>query len=157
MKKLHFSSMAILFALFAMVSFTACSSDDDETPSTEDIKTNIVGMWQCTHISGWDYDDTDEENMIKVDQDIPEAESFRTLYKVDGTFKQYYYSKTYGWDLGSTCKYEVSGNKIILYDSHGDIDVTANVISIKGDVAILEVTLEEGPQYKQRQTYKRVY
>lgn len=149
--------MAILFALFAMVSFTACSSDDDETPSTEDIKTNIVGMWQCTHISGWGYDDTDEENIIKVDQDIPEAESFRTLYKADGTFKQYYYSKIYGWDLESTCKYEVSGNKIILYDSHGDIDVTANVISIKGDVAILEGTLEEGPQYKQRQTYKRVY
>lgn len=34
---------------------------------------------------------------------------------------------------------------------------TTIVISIKGDVAILEVTLEEGPQYKQRQTYKRVY
>ena len=56
MKKLHFSPMAILFALFTMVSFTACSSDDDETPSTEDIKTNIIGMWQWTHVSGWDYD-----------------------------------------------------------------------------------------------------
>lgn len=151
--------MAILFALFAMVSFTACSSDDDETPSTEDIKTNIVGMWQCTHISGWGYDDTDEENMIKVDQDIPEAESFRMLFKGDGTCKEYdYYSEPYdGWDLAYTYKYEVSGNKIILYDSHGDIDGTANVLSIKGDVAIFEVTLEEGPQYKQRQTYKRVY
>lgn len=37
MKKLHFSLLAILFALFAMVSFTACSSDDEDTPSTEDV------------------------------------------------------------------------------------------------------------------------
>lgn len=156
MKKLHFSSMAILFALFAMVSFTACSSDDDETPSTEDIKTNIVGMWQSTHISGWDYDDTDEENMIKVDQDIPEAESYRMLFKGDGTCKEYYWDD-YKWHLDDTYKYEVSGNKIIFYDSHGDIEGTANVLSIKGDVAIFEVTLEEGPQYKHRTTFKRVY
>lgn len=156
MKKLHFSSMAILFALFAMVSFTACSSDEDETPSTEDIKTNIVGMWQSTHISGWDYDDTDEENLIKVDQDIPEADSYRMLFKGDGTCKEYYWDD-YKWHLDGTYKYEVSGNKIILYDSHGDIDETVNVVSIKGDIAIFEVTLEEGPQYKQRATFKRVY
>lgn len=148
--------MTILFALFAMVSFTACSSDDDETPSTEDIKTNIVGMWQSTHISGWDYDDTDEENLIKVDQDIPEADSYRMLFKGDGTCKEYYWDD-YKWHLDGTYKYEVSGNKIILYDSHGDIDETVNVVSIKGDIAIFEVTLEEGPQYKQRATFKRVY
>ena len=148
--------MAILFALFAMVSFTACSSDDDETPSTEDIKTNIVGMWQSTHISGWDYDDTDEENMIKVDQDIPEAESYRMLFKGDGTCKEYYWDD-YKWHLDDTYKYEVSGNIIIFYDSHGDIYGTVNVLSIKGDVAIFELTLEEGPQYKNRTTFKRVY
>lgn len=148
--------MAILFALFAMVSFTACSSDDDETPSTEDINTNIVGMWQSTHISGWDYDDTDEENLIKVDQDIPEADSYRVLFKGDGTCKEYYWDD-YKWHLDGTYKYEVSGNKIIFYDSHGDIEGTANVLSIKGDVAIFELTLEEGAQYKHRLTFKRVY
>lgn len=148
--------MAILFALFAMVSFTACSSDDDETPSAEDIKTNIVGMWQSTHISGWDYDNTDEENLIKVDQDIPEADSYRMLFKGDGTCKEYYWDD-YKWHLDGTYKYEVSGNKIIFYDSHGDIEGTANVLSIKGDVAIFELTLEEGPQYKHRTTFKRVY
>ena len=54
MKKLHFSLMAILFALFSMVSFTACSSDDDDDTSVSgDIKTNIVGTWELTHIKGW--------------------------------------------------------------------------------------------------------
>lgn len=114
MKKLHFSSMAILFALFTMVSFTACSSDDDETPSTEDIKTNIIGKWQLTHVSGWQYDNT-EDDLIKVDQDIPEKQGKRLLFKGDGTYKKYWYSGISGWySPGYTCnKYEVSGNKII--------------------------------------------
>lgn len=84
MKKLHFSLMAILFALFSMVSFTACSSDDDDAPSQDDIKTNCIGMWQTTHISGWGYDDTEDENLIKVDQDVPEGDSERILFKGDG-------------------------------------------------------------------------
>ena len=81
MKKLYFAFTAILFALFSMVSFTACSSDDDDTPSTEVIKNNIVGMWQTTHIAGWGYDDTEDENLIKVDQDVPEEKSERILFK----------------------------------------------------------------------------
>lgn len=74
--------MAILFALFSMVSFTACSSDDDDTPSTEKIKSNIVGMWQTTHIAGWGYDDTEDENLIKVDQDVPEEKMSAFFLKV---------------------------------------------------------------------------
>ena len=157
MEKLHFSSMAILFALFTMVSFTACSSDDDETPSTEDIKTNIIGKWQLTHVSGWQYDNT-EDDLIKVDQDIPEKQGKRLLFKGDGTYKKYWYSGISGWySPGYTCnKYEVSGNKIILYTSSGTIEETVNVVLIKGDVVIFETTLEEGPQYKQRITYKRI-
>ena len=76
MKKLYFAFTAILFALLSMVSFTACSSDDD-VPSTEEIKNNIVGMWQTTHIAGWGYDDTEDENLIKIEQDVPEEKSER--------------------------------------------------------------------------------
>ena len=80
----------------------------------------------------------------------------QTWVKGDGTCKEYY-SDNDRWHFDGTCKYEVSGNKIILYDSNGDIDGTANVVSIKGDIAIFEETLEEGAQYKRRTTYKRVY
>lgn len=156
MKKLHFSLMAILFALFSMVSFTACSSDDDDAPSQDDIKTNCIGMWQTTHISGWDYDDTDDENLIKVDQDVPEGEADRILFKGDGTYK-WYENVDGNWQSSDyTCKYEVSGNKIILYGDRGDMDITYTVVSFKNDTVVLEVTLDEGPQYKQRITCKRV-
>ena len=141
-----------------MVSFTACSSDDDDTPSTEEIKSNIVGMWQTTHIAGWGYDDTEDENLIKVDQDVPEENSERILFKGDGTYKGYWYLGSYGWQSSNYIhKYEVFGNKIILYASNGYIGDTYHVVSIKGDVVVLEVTLDEGPQYKQQITCKRIY
>ena len=77
MKKLHFSLLAILFALFAMVSFTACSSDDEDTPSTEDVQTNIIGMWQPTHVTGYDWDENDKP--AKVDKDIEEEDCIKVL------------------------------------------------------------------------------
>ena len=78
--------------------------------------------------------------------------------KVMIPIKKYWYSGISGWySPGYTCnKYEVSGNKIILYTSSGTIEETVNVVLIKGDVVIFETTLEEGPQYKQRITYKRI-
>ena len=155
MRKLYFAFTVILFALFSMVSFTSCSSDDDNVPSTEEIKSNIVGMWQTTHIAGWGYDDTEDENLIKVDQDVPEGDSDRILFKGDGTYKWYWYDGG-DWRYIYTCKYEVSGNKIILYDDRGDIDIIYTVVSFKNDTVVLEVTLDEGPQYKQRITCKRV-
>ncbi len=113
-------------------------------------------MWQTTHISGWDYDDTDDENLIKVDQDVPEGETVRILFKGDGTYK-WYENVDGNWQSSDyTCKYEVSGNKIILYDDRGDMDITYTVVSFKNDTVVLEVTLDEGPQYKQRITCKRV-
>lgn len=157
MKKLHYALMAILFASFSMVSFTACSSDDDDVPSTEDIKTNIVGMWQTIHVSGWSYDDTEDENLIKVDQDVTGQDSQRILFKGDGTCYLFYYS-TYSnkWvaEYGSYT-YDVSGNKIIVYYKN-IVDQTYTVLSFKNDVVVLQYNMDEGPEYKTNITCKRV-
>lgn len=37
-------------------------------------------MWQTTHISGWAYDDTEEENLVKVDKDVAEKDSRQFLF-----------------------------------------------------------------------------
>ena len=87
MKKLHFSLLAILFALFAMVSFTACSSDDEDTPSTEDVQTYIIGMWQPTHVTGYDWDENDKPAKVDKDIDIDDAASFE--FEQGGTFNEY--------------------------------------------------------------------
>ncbi len=159
MKKLHFSLVAILFALCAMVSFTACSSSDDDTPSTETIKTNIVGMWQTTHVSGWAYDNTKEENLIKVDQDIADKSEYaeRILFKGDGTCYWYYYSTSSNkWVTAYlSYTYDVSGNKIIVYYKN-TVEQTYTVLSLKNDEAVLQYTMDEGPEYKTNITVKRV-
>lgn len=92
MKKLHFSLLAILFALFAMVSFTACSSDDEDTPSTEDVQTYIIGMWQPTHVTGYDWDENDKPAKVDkdIDIDIDDVVSFE--FKQGGTFNEYYWT-----------------------------------------------------------------
>ena len=142
-----------------MVSFTACSSDDDDVPSTEEIKKNIVGMWQTTHISGWAYDDTEDENLIKVDQDITDNSEYaqRVLFKGDGTCYMYYYS-TYSnkWvSISGSFTYDVSGNKIIVYYKN-TVEQTYTVLSYKNDVVVLQYNMDEGPEYKTSITCKRV-
>ena len=156
MKKLHLSFVAILFALLAMVSFTACSSSDDDAPSAENIKTNIVGMWQTTHISGWTYDDTEDENLIKINRDIDTEEADRVLFKGDGTCYRYYYYNG-GWKLSyGNYTYDVSGNQIIIYYKTA-VEQIYTVLSLKGDVVVLQYCMDEGEAYKTTLTCKRVY
>ena len=100
MKKLHFSLLAILFALFAMVSFTACSSDDEDTPSPEDVQTNIIGIWQPTHVTGYNWDENDKPAKVDQDIDIDDVISFE--FKQGGTFNEYIWT-------GSKWKIECSG------------------------------------------------
>lgn len=151
--------MAMLFALFSMVSFTACSSDDDDVPSTEEIKTHIVGMWQTVHVSGWAYDDTEDENLIKVDQDIADKseDAQRVLFRGDGSCYLYYYSTNRNeWvvEYGSYT-YDVSGDKIIVYYKNA-VDQTYTVLSLKNDVLVLQYNMDEGPKYKTKITCRRV-
>lgn len=112
MKKLHFSLLAILFALFAMVSFTACSSDDEDTPSTEDVQTYIIGMWQPTHVTGYDWDENDKPAKVDkdIDIDIDDAVSFE--FEQGGTFNEYYWTGN-KWKIDCSGEgYTISGNKL---------------------------------------------
>lgn len=152
--------MAILFALCSTVSFTACSSSDDDSLSAETIKENIVGMWQTTHISGWTYDDTEDENLIKIEQDVTEDSRYahRILFKGDGSCYSYIYGKSsHSWiSLSNYFTYDISGSKIILYYKN-EVDETYTVLSINDDTIVLQITLEDGPQYKTIVTCKKVY
>lgn len=158
MKKLHFSFVAIFFALLATVSLAACSSSDDDMPSSEDIRNNIVGMWQKTHISGWAYDDTKDENLIQVDKDLAEEESQRYLFKNDGTCSFYYYSSYYSkWVSLGNYTYEISGSRILIYNNKMQLRDSYTVLSLNGDVAVLQYTMDDGEQYKTNITCKKLY
>ena len=158
MKKLHFSLLAILFALFAMVSFTACSSDDDDTPSPEDVQTYIIGMWQPTHVKGYDWD-KDEDKPVKVDKDIDidndDAISFE--FKQGGTFNEYVWTGN-KWKIECSGEaYTISGNKLTTYEEDGvNVLDVYTIQSINLTTMVLKYNLDGNASYPSTITFKKI-
>ena len=158
MKKLHFFLLAIPFALFAMVSFTACSSDDDDTPSAEDIQTSIIGIWQPTHVSGYDWD-KDEDKPVKVDKDIDididDAISFE--FKQGGTFNEYIWTGS-KWKIECSGEgYSISGNKLTTYEEDGiNVLDVYTIQSINSTTMVLKYNLDGNASYPSTITFKKI-
>lgn len=140
MKKLHFSLLAILFALFAMVSFTACSSDDEDTPSPEDVQTNIIGIWQPTHVTGYDWD-KENDKPAKVDQDIDIDDAISFEFKQGGTFNEYIWT----------------GNKLTTYEEDGiNVLDVYTIQSINSTTMVLKYNLDGNASYPSTITFKKI-
>ena len=156
MKKLHFSLLAILFALFAMVSFTACSSDDDDTPSAEDIQTSIIGIWQPTHVSGYDWD-KDEDKPVKVDKDIDIDDAISFEFKQGGTFNEYVWTES-KWKIECSGEgYKISGNKLTTYEEDGvNVLDVYTIQSINSTTTVLKYNLDGNASYPSTITFKKI-
>lgn len=155
MKKLHFSLLAILFALFAMVSFTACSSDDEDTPSTEDVQTYIIGMWQPTHVTGYDWDGNGNPARVDKDIDIDDVVAFE--FKQGGTFNEYYWTGN-KWKIECPGEgYDISGNKLTTYeeDRINVLDVYT-IQSINLTTMVLKYNLDGNASYPSTITFKKI-
>lgn len=157
MKKLHFSLLAILFALFAMVSFTACSSDDEDTPSTEDVQTYIIGMWQPTHVTGYDWDENDKPAKVDqdIDIDIDDVVSFE--FKQNGIFNEYAWTGN-KWEIDCSGEhYNISGNKLTTYDVDGITVLDVYTIqSINLTTMVLKYNLDGNASYPSTITFKKI-
>lgn len=157
MKKLHFSLLAILFALFAMVSFTACSSDDEDTPSTEDVQTYIIGMWQPTHVTGYDWDENDKPAKVDqdIDIDIDDVDSFE--FKQNGIFNEYAWTGN-KWEIDCSGEhYNISGNKLTTYDVDGTTVLDVYTIqSINLTTMVLKYNLDGNATYPSTITFKKI-
>ena len=157
MKKLHFSLLAILFALFAMVSFTACSSDDEDTPSPEDVQTYIIGMWQPTHVTGYDWDENDKPAKVDqdIDIDIDDVDSFE--FKQNGIFNEYAWTGN-KWKIECSGEaYTISGNKLTTYEEDGTnvLDVYT-IQSINLTTMVLKYNLDGNASYPSTITFKKI-
>lgn len=157
MKKLHFSLLAILFALFAMVSFTACSSDDEDTPSAEDIQTNIIGIWQTTHVTGYVWDENDKHKTAKVDQDIDIDDATAFEFKQGGTFNEYFWTGE-KWRIGRSGEaYTISGNKLTTYEEDGiNVLDVYTIQSINSTTMVLKYNLDDNASYPGTITFKKI-
>ncbi|MGI6224332.1 MAG: hypothetical protein ACOYJG_12125 [Prevotella sp.] len=157
MKKLRLFSLFTLIGL-CLISFTACSDDDDDDVSSDDIANNIIGTWETTHVAGYWYDYTEDENIISIDEDVDEEDRVRLTFNANGTCQYYYYIST--WDEwyreSGSYTYNIMGDKIVICDSKGEVEDTFKVLSVNSTQAVIEGTLDEGDSYTFRITLKKV-
>ena len=106
MKKLFF----IVAAMFAVVSFSACSDDDDNKDAS------IVGIWQITHSKGWT---TYNDNGVRTE--------WSDTYPSEG----YYY--TYTFSENGICTLNTYTNGVEDEDSpfHYSYSISGNTLTMK--------------------------
>ncbi|MDD7250807.1 MAG: lipocalin family protein [Prevotellaceae bacterium] len=158
MKKTGWISLLMLLTI-GMLAFASCS-DDDDAPSEQEVKEHIVGTWQSTHISGYWYDDNDDNSIVKVDRELKSAEQHRIHILQDGSFYEFRYSTfTSSWyPEGDSQNYTISENKFIVTKKYGSLSskYVYTIISISDNTLVLGGCLDEGSKYTYRLTYKRV-
>lgn len=90
---------------------TATSCDDEEEVSNS----NIAGLWETTHSSGWE-----EINSEREEWDEPLGESDRTMLQLDADGTMRMWSKNYP-DDAEEGRYSLDGNYLTM--DYGEEDV----------------------------------
>ena len=143
MKKLFL----IVAAMFAAVSFSACSDDDDK-----DKDASIVGTWEYTHLTGYD------NGVIVVDKDIPKDDEpmHYLTFNSNGTWTEEYPNS------GHTSKgtYSINGDKLTktYHDDKDDGYTEQSVVEIPNSATlnIIDIDEEDGYNGREVRTYKRI-
>jgi len=98
MKKFYSYLTAVLMIALVSVSFTACSSDDDDESSLSFTKEIIVGKWKITNIAGNNEHSSwlsvGSEAEFKSDGTCVGWFSMEDAYKIEGGRIKTYYART---------------------------------------------------------------
>ena len=143
MKKLFL----IVAAMFAAVSFSACSDDDDK-----DKDASIVGTWEYTHLTGYD------NGVIVVDKDNPKDDEpmHYLTFNSNGTWTEEYPNS------GHTSKgtYSINGDKLTktYHDDKDDgyTEQSLEEIPNSATLNIIDIDEEDGYNGREVRTYKRI-
>ncbi len=131
MKKLNYLWMLGLL-MFAAVSFSACSSDDDEPGSNSD----LVGLWEVIADKGWEK--VDGKIDAQWDQEGDEiGDKYQFEFKEDGTF--FAYSNDGFDEISGKATWKYKNGKIFLHSSQYNIEVEfATVKELTSSRLVLE-------------------
>ena len=121
MKKMNYLWMLGLL-MFAAVSFSACSSDDDEPGSNSD----LVGLWEVIADKGWEK--VDGKIIDQWDQEGDEiGDKYQFEFKEDGTFYAYSTDGVLDEESGEmTWKYK--NGKVFLYSLQYKMEVEFAIV-----------------------------
>ena len=141
MKKLFL----IVAAMFAAVSFSACSDDDDKDAS-------IVGTWEYVHFMGYN------RGELITDKDIPKNDEpyHKLTFNSDGTWREEY-PNTNHTSQGS---YSIDGDKLtkIFHDDKDDGYTERSNIEMPKPTTlnIIDIDNEDGYDGKEIRIYQRI-
>lgn len=159
MKKLFFFAAA----LFAAVSFSACSDDD----KGDNKDASIVGTWQITREVGYEIvpgeGKFDKDITYPID-DMNDDYGFYYTYTFNedgsGQYKSYYYYDNNKLDSNWSVEYTISNNQLSLYEEpdNGDLTCVYDIKELTNDKLVLlyKADAEDGYQAEITITFKKI-
>lgn len=141
--------------MFAVVSFSSCSDDDDKDANIN--PSQIVGTWEYVHYYSYDKDDIDGVDEFEYDVVKGDENWYKLVFNADGTFTK---EDADGVDTSTKHYYSIKGNTItkkhVYTDGASDTEVQTITTLNSTTFVIEEVKKEKGYYGKSVWTYKRI-
>lgn len=153
MKKLFFFAAA----LFAAVSFSACSDDDDNINPNQ-----IIGTWQITLDEGWAiYSDGSRDDWSDTYPDASDGNYYWTYtFKEDGICVQENHADYHnpGDDYTDEYNYSISGNTLTMKGkTDSELTFTGTIKELTSNKLVLFSNGEDADEkFEQTETYIKV-
>ena len=152
MKKLFL----IVAAMFAAVSFSACSDDDDNKIDPN----QIAETWQITREVG--YEIVPGEG--KMENDVNDDYGFYFTYTFNengtGRYKSYYYYDNNRLDSNWSIEYTISNNQLLMYEEPEEGNPTSvyNIKELTKSKLVLLYKVDDSDGYKAEitTTFKKI-
>ena len=161
MKKLFL----IVAAMFAAISFSACSDDDDNKVDPN----QIVGTWQITNEVGFDIGgeqagERSDWNITYPIDDVNDDYGFYFTYTFneDGTgrYKSYYYYDNNNLNSNWSIEYTISNNQLLIYEEPEEGNPTSvyDIKELTKNKLVLFEKIDDNDGYKAEitTTFKRI-
>ena len=129
--------------MFAVVSFSSCSDDDDKDANIN--PSQIVGTWEYVHYYSYDKDDIDGVDEFEYDVVKGDENWYKLVFNADGTFTK---EDADGVDTSTKHYYSIKGNTItkkhVYTDGASDTEVQTITTLNSTTFVIEEVKKEKG-------------
>lgn len=158
MKKLFL----LVAAMFAAVSFSACSDDDNKIDPNQ-----IAGTWQITREVGYEIvpgEGKMEKDITYPIDDVNDDYGFYFTYTFNengtGRYKSYYYYDNNRLDSNWSIEYTISNNQLLMYEEPEEGNPTSvyNIKELTKSKLVLLYKVDDSDGYKAEitTTFKKI-
>ena len=153
----------LVAAMFAAVSFSACSDDDDNKIDPN----QIAGTWQITREVGYEIvpgEGKMEKDITYPIDDVNDDYGFYFTYTFNengtGRYKSYYYYDNNRLDSNWSIEYTISNNQLLMYEEPEEGNPTSvyNIKELTKSKLVLLYKVDDSDGYKAEitTTFKKI-